>query len=174
MSRALIEYSNKYFYDNKILSLHESEVKFKEFFDGPSLIFVDTFECYFNEAEDKNSKFNREEGEIIKRYLNYLEDIGSKMSVGVIAPYSSQVVLIEEIINEKYSYDLKISTVDNFQGQERAIIVISMVRSNDENDIGFMSEIRRMNVAITRCRKGLFIVGDSSTFRCSNFFKMFF
>ena len=88
--------------------------------------------------------------------------------MGVISPYRGQVHLLRQLIKrDKFFKPLRslisVNTVDGFQGQERDVIVISMVRSNEEGQVGFLRDLRRMNVAITRARMKLLIIGDSTT-----------
>ena len=68
---------------------------------------------------------------------------------------------------------MRISTIDSFQGQEKEVIILSLVRSNDDNDIGFLKDYRRMNVAITRAKEKLFVIGDSATIGGDNFYNLF-
>ena len=90
-------------------------------------------------------------------------------NIGIISPYKAQVSLLQDLFDERLaaSPELKqkvaINTVDSFQGQERDIIYISMVRSNEKGEIGFLADTRRMNVAMTRAKKKLVIIGDSAT-----------
>ena len=93
------------------------------------------------------------------------------MSLGIIAPYKAQIERLKEGVEINQSPNLKISinTIDGFQGQERDIIYISLVRSNEKGDIGFLSNQRRMNVAMTRAKKKLVIIGDSSTIGANPF-----
>jgi superfamily I DNA and/or RNA helicase len=97
---------------------------------------------------------------------------------GIISPYKAQVELLKDIVEkdaEIQSSGIKVSvnTVDGFQGQERDIIYISLVRSNEKGEIGFLADIRRMNVAMTRARKKLVVFGDSSTLGNHSFYKDF-
>ena len=107
---------------------------------------------------------------------NCLENI---QDIGIISPYKAQTTLLNEIVskNQMFSEDIKektaINTVDSFQGQERDIIYISLVRSNEKGKIGFLSDIRRMNVAMTRARKKLVIIGDSATMGRHPFYNKF-
>ena len=94
--------------------------------------------------------------------------LSERLDVGIISPYRAQVQLLRRLIKKReffkpYRSLISVNTVDGFQGQERDIIVISMVRSNDEGQIGFLRDLRRMNVAITRARMKLIILGDRST-----------
>ena len=68
---------------------------------------------------------------------------------------------------------MRISTIDSFQGQEKETIILSLVRSNDDGDIGFLKDYRRMNVAITRAKEQLFVIGDSATIGADNFYNSF-
>ena len=88
--------------------------------------------------------------------------------MGLISPYKGQVRLLRHLLKHDSFWKplrslITINTVDGFQGQERDIIVVSMVRSNEEGQVGFLRDLRRMNVAITRARMKLIIVGDSHT-----------
>ena len=108
-------------------------------------------------------------------YFNKREDV---ITIGVIAPYKEQVQLLTTLIEndeelKTYPARIAIKTIDGFQGQERDAIYISMVRSNDVKDIGFLNDIRRMNVALTRAKKKLVLIGDSATLS-NHFFYMSF
>lgn len=97
-------------------------------------------------------------------------------TVAIISPYREQVVHIEQAIQEDdflKDKSLKISTIDGFQGQERDVVYISLVRSNMKNEIGFLTDYRRMNVAMTRAKKMLVVVGDSGTIGGNKFYKQF-
>ena len=101
-----------------------------------------------------------------------------QQSVGIISPYKAQVRFLAEQLSdypllEKYRKNISIKTVDGFQGQERDIIGISLVRSNPDGEIGFLKDIRRMNVAMTRAKKKLVIVGDSATISQHDFYQRF-
>ncbi|MBK9191165.1 MAG: hypothetical protein IPM77_06415 [Crocinitomicaceae bacterium] len=91
----------------------------------------------------------------------------NNLSTGIISPYRAQVNLLKSKIEDQQT---TIETVDSFQGQERDIILISLVRSNSENEIGFLKDYRRMNVAMTRARFKLIIIGDSSTMGSDPFY----
>jgi len=86
-----------------------------------------------------------------------------------ISPYSGQVTAAKEILPKQ----LRISTIDSFQGQEKETIILSLVRSNDDGDIGFLKDYRRMNVAITRAKEQLFVIGDSATIGADAFYNAF-
>ena len=86
-----------------------------------------------------------------------------------ISPYSGQVAAAKDVLPKQ----MRISTIDSFQGQEKEIIILSLVRSNDDGDIGFLKDYRRMNVAITRAKEQLFVIGDSATIGADPFYNAF-
>jgi len=95
---------------------------------------------------------------------------GTPLSIGVIAPYRAQINYLKDAIEDSEVLNglllqrrRSVGTVDSFQGQERDIIAITLTRSNPQGEIGFLSDIRRMNVGMTRARRKLLLVGDSST-----------
>ena len=120
-------------------------------------------------------RINEPEAELTLLSLQaYFELIGKerilseRLDVGIISPYRAQVQLLRRLIRKREFFKpfrtlISVNTVDGFQGQERDIIIISLVRSNDEGQIGFLRDLRRMNVAITRARMKLIILGDRST-----------
>ena len=98
------------------------------------------------------------------------------IDVGLISPYKAQVQYLRQLIKrdaffKPYRHLITINTVDGFQGQERDVILISLVRANEEGQIGFLNDLRRMNVAITRARMKLIILGDASTLTKHPFYK---
>ena len=102
--------------------------------------------------------------------------IDERIDVGVISPYRAQVQYLRRLLKKKdffqpYRHLISVNTVDGFQGQERDVILISLVRANDEGQIGFLRDLRRMNVAITRARMKLIILGDASTMTRHPFYK---
>ena len=96
------------------------------------------------------------------------------VKIGIISPYKGQVKFLEKLLdNHPNKNIINIGTVDGFQGQEREIIYISLVRSNDNSEIGFLSDVRRMNVALTRAKRKLIVIGDSATLANHPFYKKF-
>lgn len=164
MHSDLLEFSNSYFYNNSVISSKKDEFTF---FDQSKILFIDT--SYFDYEEEclDNSKMNVKEGELVKKIVEWLKS-NKETDIGVIAPYSAQVNYLREIV------DAQVETVDGFQGQEKNFIVLSLVRSNDSGEIGFLRDRKRLNVAITRCRKGLVVIGDSQNFMRDDFFRQFF
>ncbi|MGQ1784994.1 MULTISPECIES: AAA domain-containing protein [unclassified Saccharicrinis] len=183
MNQKIMRFSSQYFYGDKLKA--NDKVENWTLFDGDLAIeFVDTAGCGFFEQVDKETKssFNPEESDLIlkhfRQYFGGLESqgIGSEASVGVISPYKAQVKLLQvnfkgvEEEFEKCNLQLSVNTIDSFQGQERDVIYISLVRSNEKGEIGFLADTRRMNVAMTRARKKLVIVGDSATIGQHSFY----
>jgi superfamily I DNA and/or RNA helicase len=140
-----------------------------EFSENPELSFK---EEYIGESF---GRINKAEGELTLLALqHYFNQIGKqrlldeRIDVGIISPYRAQVQYLRRLLMKREFFKpfrrfISVNTVDGFQGQERDIIVISMVRSNDEGQIGFLRDLRRMNVAITRARMKLIILGNKDT-----------
>ena len=140
----------------------------------------------FGEACDSGntSRSNPEEARLTLNILKaYFHKIGKerilaeRIDTGIISPYKSQVQLLRALLRhdaffKPYRHLLSVNTVDGFQGQERDVILISLVRSNESGQIGFLHDLRRMNVAITRARMKLILVGDSHTLCRTPFYKL--
>ncbi|MFZ9504152.1 MAG: IGHMBP2 family helicase [Cyclobacteriaceae bacterium] len=147
--------------------------------------FLDTAGCGFTEAQDPEtlSRYNDEEAALaIKLTESLIEEIGidhwieEGLTMGLITPYSAQVDRLRKLaeaseVMEPLHKLITINTVDAFQGQERDVIVISFVRSNDQAEVGFLGDIRRTNVAMTRARKKLIMIGDSATLAAHPFYE---
>lgn len=174
MHEHIMGYSSQVFYQNKVKA-HASVARHSLFDGDTSLVFVDTAGCGFDEKLDGTSSTNPEEASLLIRHLTQLTtDVRSRYAkadlptIAVISPYKQQIAILKEQVAQsadlqEYGDKISVNTIDSFQGQERDIVYISMTRSNAEGDIGFLSDIRRMNVAMTRARKKLIIVGDSAT-----------
>lgn len=133
--------------------------------DAPPVLFLDTAGKGFDESRDEQSESARNEGEaelIVARARELLGAGLSPRELAVITPYRAQAALIRDRLQD-VSAELEIDTVDAFQGREKDAILVSLVRSNQEQQLGFLEDLRRLNVAITRPRKHLFVVGDSAT-----------
>jgi predicted DNA helicase len=138
-----------------------------------SLIMINTDGLKFFETVDNEtlSRFNFGEVEICKKVVDYLINVikVNNSDIGIITPYSAQVSFLNENFPfEKYE-NIEISTVDGFQGREKEIIILSLVRSNLKHQIGFLSDKRRLNVAITRPKRLLIIIGDFETCKEDDF-----
>jgi len=137
---------------------------------GEHILFFDTAGAGFDEGNgaDGVSLINKGELDVILQILEkYKIDL---KNATVLSPYSGQVALAREVLPS----EIKISTIDSIQGQEKEIIILSLVRSNSEGQIGFLKDYRRMNVALTRAREQLFVIGDSSTLGKDPFYSEFF
>lgn len=172
MNQEIMQFSSDQFYGGELSS---SDTIAKAKLGEESVIeWIDTAGCGYEEssAEKSGSRTNPGEAELLKKHLNQLLlTFGDQLDVGIISPYRAQVELIKEMIEPKEN--LVIQTIDGFQGQEKDVIYISLVRSNAEGNIGFLSDRRRMNVAMTRAKKKLVIIGDSATIGNDSFYNAF-
>jgi ATP-dependent RNA/DNA helicase IGHMBP2 len=186
MPEAIMGFSNQQFYQGKLEAAENTKAHaFSQ--DEPVLEWIDTAGSgYTDQSEtDSLSTFNPEEARFACRYLNdTILRIGFGLfkekawTIGLIAPYSAQVRFLRFLIFETFEFPnlkafaemITIDTVDGFQGQERDLMLISLTRSNENGEIGFLADERRMNVAITRARRKLILIGDSSTLAQHAFF----
>lgn len=132
---------------------------------------------------ENHGRINKAEAELVLSTLNnYINKIGKerflaeRLDVGIISPYKVQTQYLRQQIRKREEFRpfrqvISVNTVDGFQGQERDIIIISLVRSNDNGQIGFLSDLRRMNVAMTRARMKLIIFGDKATLQHHTFYR---
>ncbi len=186
MPELLMGFSSDYFYNNELEAAENTKTHYLAE-DEQVLEFIDTAGSGFNEQveEESLSTFNLEEARFALGYLEKLfKRIGiatcksNNWTIGVIAPYRAQVRRLNELVFETYEYpnvrslaeNLTIDSIDGFQGQERDIMLISLVRSNASGEIGFLSDTRRMNVALTRAKRKLIVIGDSATLSTNTFY----
>ena len=196
MNEEIMRFSSDWFYGNQVESA--PEVKYRSILDlDIPMSWIDTSEFSENSESSDNSdisfkeqfvgesfgRINKAEAELTLLVLEqYFQKIGKqrildeRLDVGVISPYRAQVQYLRRLFKKKeffkpYRSLISVNTVDGFQGQERDIILISLVRANDEGQIGFLRDLRRMNVAITRARMKLIILGDASTMTRHPFYK---
>ncbi|KAI9435234.1 P-loop containing nucleoside triphosphate hydrolase protein [Russula earlei] len=132
------------------------------------IVFFDTAGCeYFERLEgdgDESSRCNENEATIVYNWVATLVAAGITPSqIGIITPYQAQVALLSSLLRSCYGSELEIGTVDGMQGREKEAVIISLVRSNDKREVGFLKDERRLNVAMTRARRHLCVIGDSST-----------
>jgi len=185
MNKNIMQFSNQYFYNNK-LEANEAVKNWKLFPEDSEIEFIDTAGCGFQEQSQKENKssFNPEEANLLlKHFTNYIENLEAinyneeEISIGILSPYKAQVNYLQSIfegINTIHpQLKLSINTIDSFQGQEKDIVYISLVRSNDKCEIGFLSDYRRMNVALTRAKKKMVVLGDSATIGNDKFYGAF-
>lgn len=184
MNEQIMKFSSEWFYHGMVESAPTVSHRGILDYDTP-MMWIDTDECDGKEefVGENFGRINRAEAELTLQTLQqYLEKIGKQrileesIDVGIISPYRAQVQLLRKELRKReffrpYRHLLTVNTVDGFQGQERDIILISLVRSNDGGDIGFLRDLRRMNVAITRARMKLIILGSSETMTSHPFYK---
>lgn len=190
MHEHIMNFSNQKFYEGNLkadISVKETLLDTQDFLLNTALDFIDTAGCGYNEIINPESLSiaNPEEGQLLIKHLKMVltqyelsKDASKRIKIGIISPYKEQVQYLtaqiaadEEL--EKFKSQIAVKTVDGFQGQERDIIYISMVRSNDQREIGFLNDTRRMNVALTRAKKKLVVIGDSATIGNHPFYKSF-
>lgn len=153
--------------------------------DSEPIVYIDTAGAGFEETENDGAICNLGEARFLKSHLKTAiaswrqsSSIEQWPSVGIIAPYRKQVSILREMLEQDeelqpYAAFIKVQTIDCFQGQEKDIIYISLTRSNTEQQIGFLSDVRRMNVAMTRAKKKLVVIGDSATIGIHSFYQHF-
>ena len=177
MNNVIMGFSNQEFYCDQLKADDSVKNHRLEIIESKPLQLIDTAGCGFEEKQNEESQslFNPEEATILKKHLELLLTENSSLNIGVISPYKAQVLYLKEFLGEEFlsSYDVTVNTIDSFQGQEKDFIYISMVRSNDRNEIGFLKDTRRMNVAMTRAKKKLVIIGDSATLGSHKFYNSF-
>lgn len=181
MNEQIMTFPSSALYDQKLIA--DTSVATRVVSDLPGvdinddtekpLIWYDTqgddfFENSYPDEDTVSSKFNESEALLVKGHIETLiESNVSQEAIGVIAPYSAQVSLLKKLIHEKHPL-IEISTVDGFQGREKEVIILSLVRSNDKFEVGFLKEKRRLNVAMTRAKRQLCVVGNIETLERSH------
>jgi predicted DNA helicase len=133
--------------------------------------FIDTAGASFDEEQEEegDSRFNPQEADLVVKKVNELLSYGlSAGQIAVISPYSAQVKYLREKIKLP---ELEIDSVDGFQGREKEAVIVSLVRSNREGEVGFLADTRRMNVALTRAKRKLIVIGDSATITSHAFYQ---
>ncbi len=185
MNKDIMGFSSRWFYHGRLTAAPEVADRQVSPIDTP-LMWLDTSQCHFGEKESRTlSRSNAEEARLLIHTLrDYIEMIGlgkiqnDQVDFGIISPYRAQVRLIRKLLKwQKFFRTLRrqisVNSVDGFQGQERDVIVISMVRDNEKGTIGFLRDLRRMNVAITRARMKLIILGNAETLSQHKFYREF-
>ena len=169
MHEAINAFSNAWFYKGKV----HTHISNHSPFECP-VEFIDTAGCGYEERllPETQSYVNEEEAALCIQHLSALRNRHAELTekdIGIITPYKSQALQIAAATGNTYTVD----TVDAFQGRERSVIYISLVRSNSTGEIGFLREYRRMNVALTRAKYKLVVIGDSSTLCGDAFYNAF-
>ena len=192
MNDEIMQFSSDYFYQGQMKSAPEVAHRLIHEGDAPILWFdTSTIELGEDEQNDFKEKFvgetfgriNKGEANLTLSLLQiYFQRVGKqrilndRIDVGIISPYRAQVQYLKRLIKKRaffkpFRHLISVNTVDGFQGQERDVILISLVRANDMGQIGFLRDLRRMNVAITRARMKLFILGDAPTMTRHPFYR---
>jgi superfamily I DNA and/or RNA helicase len=200
MNEEIMRFSSDWFYGNQVESAPEVKFRSILDLDLPmtwvdTSVFMESLENSDNAESQEPRLFreqfvgesfgrvNKAEAELTLLALEqYFEKIGKtrvlneRLDVGIISPYRAQVQYLRSLVKKKeyfkpFRHLISVNTVDGFQGQERDIILISLVRSNDEGQIGFLRDLRRMNVAITRARMKLIILGNAPTMKRHPFYR---
>jgi len=178
MHDRIMNFSSEQFYDSSLLA-HDSVSQHllsdlhhvdEHLVTIEPVTFIDSAGAGWDEElePDGLSKLNVKEGELVIRKINELQEAGVRgREIAVIAPYAAQVRWLRQNSPDDR---VEIDTVDGFQGREKEAVIISMVRSNADGEIGFLSDARRMNVALTRARRKLIVIGDSATVGGNEFF----
>jgi superfamily I DNA and/or RNA helicase len=179
MHHAIMEFSSREFYDGELTA--DASVREHRLSELPGVLatpgtqtpidFIDTAGASFDEEvePDGESRLNHREAALVCAKIQELLDAGVQPSdIAVIAPYAAQVRRLRELLPLPA---LEVDSVDGFQGREKEAVVISLVRSNPEAEIGFLADVRRMNVALTRARRKLVVIGDSATISAHPFYR---
>lgn len=176
MNEAIMHFSSEWFYHGQVQS--DPSVQHRSILDLDTPIqWIDTagLDCNEEFVGESFGRINKPEAELsIRQLKEYIRKIGKerileeRIDIGLISPYKAQVQYLRQRIKQDsefrpFRHLLTINTVDGFQGQERDIILISLVRANEQGEIGFLRDLRRMNVAMTRARMKLIIMGNSTT-----------
>ena len=176
MNETIMGFSSHWFYQDMLQAAPEVKDRLISSLDTP-LVWIDTSQLGFEESlrEDSQSRVNPEEAALLVSTLQaYIEEVGperileDRIDFGLISPYKAQVYHLRSLLKKTTALKafrplFTVHTVDGFQGQERDVILISLVRANEQGRIGFLRDLRRMNVAMTRARMKLIIVGDAGT-----------
>ena len=179
MHQQIMEFSSLQFYEADLIAHDSVANHLLRDLDGvadmplssSAVEFIDTAGASFEEEiePDGSSRRNPQEVNAVVRKVRQLLDAGlSATAIAVIAPYAAQVRLLREQLE---NLGVEIDSVDGFQGREKDAVVLSMVRSNSEGEVGFLADVRRMNVAMTRARRKLIVIGDSATLSCHPFYR---
>lgn len=184
MHEEIMRFPSQWFYNGELEAA--PEVRYRGILDWDTPIsWIDTSGMDFKEefVGETFGRINKAEADLLLQQLKaYLLRIGGnrildeKIDFGIISPYKAQVQYLRHLLKadaalKPYRHLFTVNTVDGFQGQERDVIFISLVRANDEGQIGFLSDLRRMNVAITRARMKLVILGEAETLKHHGFYR---
>lgn len=184
MHEEIMKFPSQWFYNGELEAA--PEVRYRGILDWDTPIhWIDTSEMDFKEefVGETFGRINKAEADLLlselKIYINRISGnriLEEKIDFGIISPYKAQVQYLRNKIKadaslKPYRSLFTVNTVDGFQGQERDVIFISLVRANEEGQIGFLNDLRRMNVAITRARMKLVILGEAETLKHHGFYR---
>ncbi len=184
MNSDIMQFSSQWFYKGDLKADPSVSARTLSALDYP-IEWYDTRNLEFKEEQNSDtlSRINKDEAELlINLFENLVETLTPEkireenIDIGIISPYKNQISYIRHLVKRSkllrsIKRNISINTVDGFQGQEKDIIMISMVRGNDNGKIGFLNDLRRMNVAITRARMKLIILGDAETLNHHPFYR---
>lgn len=180
----IMRFSSEWFYDGRLEAA--PSVNYRGALDVDSaLLWFDTSQCDWQEKQEKEgtSRYNPQEARFLIEQLEAYVDMltvrhlmEENVDFAVISPYQAQIHLLRRLIRRSNKLrpirkHITVETVDAFQGQERDVVILSFVRQNEAGQIGFLQDLRRINVAMTRARHKLMLVGDSATLSRHGFFK---
>lgn len=184
MNDAIMRFSSEWFYGGMLQSAPDVRYRSILDFDTPiEWVNTEGMDCNEEFVGESYGRINKAEAELsVAQLKNYITKIGrerfleERIDVGLISPYKAQVQYLRQLLKKDsffkpYRPLITVNTVDGFQGQERDVIIISLVRANEEGQIGFLNDLRRMNVAITRARMKLIVLGDASTLTRHPFYR---
>jgi superfamily I DNA and/or RNA helicase len=182
MHEAIADFPNRRFYEGALRAAPSNArhllcdlpgVSPRDPWTSEPVLFFDTSGAGFQEERLAGSASVRNEGEseLAARIVRELIAAGlPPAAIGVISPYSAQVAAIRERLCAEVAQGLEVDSADGFQGREREAIVLSLTRNNESGDLGFLADYRRANVALTRARRALFVVGDGATLARDSFY----
>lgn len=188
MNKKLMEFPNREFYkgrlkaDSSVENITIVDLGVRPFdqnsfnsaiLNDEPLVFLDTSSSpqkYERQRKGSESRENPFEVKIVAKIVDILIKAGAKEKwIGVISPYDDQI----DLLKRRIQYDVEVHTVDGYQGREKEIVIISFVRSNPNGDLGFLTDLRRLNVSLTRAKRKLIAVGDSETLKAHPTYKKF-
>jgi superfamily I DNA and/or RNA helicase len=178
MHEQIMQFSSQYFYSGTLVAdssvrshrLTDLSAVTAEELDDTPVVYIDTAGAGWEEQQEPDglSRLNPNEGRLVLDQVTALCNAGvSPRDIAVIAPYAAQVRWLRHHAEHEM---LEVDTVDGFQGREKEAVIICTVRSNNRGEVGFLADARRMNVALTRARRKLIVIGDSATLATDPFF----
>jgi len=161
MNTAIMNFSSQEFYDGALIAA--DSVKDRQLPGEEPLFWIDTAGAGFEEEaeQESGSRYNPKEAAVILFRMQQLRVQGiTPEQLAVITPYAAQARFLRAQLADT---GIEVDTIDGFQGREKDVVLISLVRSNEDQEVGFLKETRRLNVALTRARMHMTVVGDSAT-----------